>query len=113
MFTNAGLKYGENGTAISGTASCSHIGCPDGQQNGSAEMLDRHGARVDDGPPVIELVEPQAGDTVQAPFDVVVRVNDAFGGVTPRSRWSSSAPSPRSTINSRSPGTVSTCPTVR
>ncbi|NJK31722.1 MAG: hypothetical protein HC927_04495 [Deltaproteobacteria bacterium] len=77
-----GLKYGEACSNLSGASNCMHAGCAMGQQNGSAEMMDRHGARVDDGPPSIEVISPQAGEEVESPFNVQIRVNDAFGGVT-------------------------------
>lgn len=81
-FSGTGLKYGEQCSMISGASTCTHEGCAMGQQNGSAEMLARHGARVDDGPPVITVLSPTAGSTVQAPFDVAIEVDDAFGGIS-------------------------------
>jgi len=81
-YSASGLKYGEQCSVISGTAACMHEGCPMGQQNGSADMLARHGARVDDGPPEITVISPAPNTTVQEPFDVVIEVDDAFGGIT-------------------------------
>jgi uncharacterized protein (TIGR03382 family) len=81
-YSGTGLKYGEQCSMISGASSCTHEGCAMGQQNGDADMLARHGARVDDGPPVITVLSPAADSTVQAPFDVAIEVDDAFGGVT-------------------------------
>lgn len=81
-YSGSGLKFGEACAVISGTSSCTHEGCDAGQQNSSADMLARHGARVDDGAPVITVLSPAANSTVQAPFDVAIEVDDAFGGIT-------------------------------
>ncbi|MFV8754781.1 hypothetical protein ACNOYE_29900 [Nannocystaceae bacterium ST9] len=81
-YSASGLKYGEMCSVIDGTATCMHEGCAMGQQNGSADMLARHGARVDDGPPVITVLSPEPGSTVQEPFDVVIEVDDAFAGIS-------------------------------
>lgn len=81
-YSASGLKYGEQCSMISGTSACTHEGCPMGQQNGSADMLARHGARVDDGPPVITVLSPIAGEMTGSPFDVVIEVDDAFGGIS-------------------------------
>lgn len=81
-YSGSGLKYGEMCSVIDGAGACMHEGCAMGMQNGSADMLARHGARVDDGPPVITVISPVAGSTVQEPFDVVIEVADGFGGIT-------------------------------
>ncbi len=81
-YSASGLKYGDQCSMISGTSACMHEGCAMGTQNGDAEMLARHGARVDDGPPVINVISPTAGSTVMVPFDVSVEVDDAFGGIS-------------------------------
>lgn len=81
-YSASGLKYGEQCSMLSGASACTHEGCPMGQQNGSADMLARHGARVDDGPPVIEVLSPLPDTQVGSPFDVVIAVDDAFGGIT-------------------------------
>lgn len=81
-YSNFGLKYGEACVAVSGTANCTHQLCPAGQQNGTAEMVARHGARVDDGPPELVVLEPAANTLVSGPFDVVVDIIDDFGGVS-------------------------------
>jgi MYXO-CTERM domain-containing protein len=81
-YSASGLKYGDQCSMLSGASACVHEGCAMGTQNGSADMMARHGARVDDGPPVLTVVSPAAGETVQAPFNVAVEVDDAFGGVT-------------------------------
>lgn len=81
-YSGSGLKFGEQCSMISGASACTHEGCGMGQQNGSADMLARHGARVDDGAPVLTVLSPASGSTVQAPFDVAIEVDDAFGGIT-------------------------------
>jgi hypothetical protein len=45
-------------------------------------LLANIGARVDDGPPALVVLEPQAGADVIAPFDVVIEIDDAFGGLS-------------------------------
>ncbi|MCA9696038.1 MAG: MYXO-CTERM sorting domain-containing protein [Myxococcales bacterium] len=75
------LKWGDACANLSGNAGCTHDGCAGGQQNSTADLLASVGARVDDGPPVLTVVSPQPGDDVTAPFDVVVEIDDAFGGL--------------------------------
>lgn len=81
-YSNFGLKYGDSCVAISGASSCVHDLCPAGQQNGTADMVARHGARIDDGPPELVVLEPAANATISGAFDVVVDVIDDFGGVS-------------------------------
>ncbi len=81
-YSNSALKYGDSCVAVLGASSCTHELCPDGQQNGTAEMVARHGARVDDGPPELIVLEPAADATVSEAFDVVVEIVDDFGGVS-------------------------------
>ncbi|KIG15232.1 hypothetical protein DB30_05776 [Enhygromyxa salina] len=81
-WSNSALKFGEACANINGGSSCAHEGCEMGQQNSSADLIANLGARVDDGPPEIVVIEPQPGADVTSPFDVVVEVNDGFGGIT-------------------------------
>lgn len=81
-YSNFGLKYGETCVAVSGTSTCTHELCPAGQQNGTAEMVARHGARIDDGPPELIVIEPAADALVSGPFDVVIDILDDFGGLS-------------------------------
>ncbi|MFO7563673.1 MAG: MYXO-CTERM sorting domain-containing protein [Enhygromyxa sp.] len=81
-YSNFGLKYGDSCVPVSGTSNCNHQLCPAGQQNGTAEMVARHGARVDDGPPELVVLEPAVDALVSGPFDVVVEIIDDFGGVS-------------------------------
>lgn len=81
-YSNFGLKYGESCVAVSGTSNCTHQLCPAGQQNGTAEMVARHGARVDDGPPELVVLEPAANAVVSGPFNVKVEIVDDFGGLS-------------------------------
>jgi MYXO-CTERM domain-containing protein len=81
-YSNFGLKYGESCVAVTGTANCTHQLCPANQQNGTAEMVARHGARVDDGPPELVVLEPAANAVISGPFDVTIEILDDFGGVS-------------------------------
>lgn len=81
-WSGTALKWGEACANINGGASCSHEGCAADQQNSSADLLANIGARVDDGPPVLTVLEPSPNADVEAPFDVVVEIDDAFGGIT-------------------------------
>lgn len=79
-----GLKWGETCANINGASSCSHQGCDMGQQNSSADLLETIGARVDDGPPTLTVLQPQPNADVSEPFDVVLDIDDAFGGLSAR-----------------------------
>jgi MYXO-CTERM domain-containing protein len=81
-WSNSALKFGEACANINGGSGCAHEGCGMGQQNSSADLIANLGARVDDGPPELVVIEPQPGADVTSPFDVVVEVNDGFGGIT-------------------------------
>lgn len=77
-----GLKYGESCVNVSGSQNCVHQLCGVGQQNGTAEMVSRHGARMDDGPPQLVVLEPAVDAILPGPFDVVIEVIDDFGGLS-------------------------------
>lgn len=81
-YANFGLKYGDTCVPVSGTANCTHQLCPPGQQNGTAEMVARHGARLDDGPPELIVLEPAANALLSGPFDVKIDILDDFGGLS-------------------------------
>ena len=82
-WSNSALKFGEACANINGGAgTCAHADCGMGQQNSTADLLANLGARVDDGPPELVVIEPQPGADVSSPFNVVVDVVDGFGGIT-------------------------------
>src|SRR5690606_4301223 len=81
-YSASGLKFGDACANINGTASCTHDGCQMGQQNSSADLLANIGARVDDGPPILTVLEPQPNADVTEPFDVIIDIDDAFGGLS-------------------------------
>jgi MYXO-CTERM domain-containing protein len=83
-YSAAGLKFGDMCANINGAAACTHEGCAMGQQNSSADLLANLGARVDDGPPTLTVLEPQPNADVTAPFNVVIDIDDAFGGLSGR-----------------------------
>src|SRR5690606_12745238 len=56
-YSASGLKFGDACANINGTASCTHDGCQTGQQNSSADLPANIGARVDDGPPILTVLE--------------------------------------------------------
>lgn len=81
-YTHAGLVYGDRCEPVAGQPNCAHELCPAGQQRSMADMVARHGARVDDGPPEIVVLEPQPDAIVSGPFEAAVEVLDDFGGVS-------------------------------
>lgn len=81
-FSLSGLRFGDSCVPVSGGGSCNHVGCPDGEQNSTADLLEHIGARVDDGPPTLVVTEPQAGAVVEPSFPVVAELDDAFGGLS-------------------------------
>jgi len=81
-YSATSLKFGAACANINGASSCTHAGCDAGQQDSSADLVANIGARVDDGPPAIVVIEPQPGADVSAPFDVVIEIDDAFGGLS-------------------------------
>ncbi len=82
-YTANGLRFGESCVTTSGSTCPSHVGCSAGQQNSSADILARIGARVDDGPPVVTITSPTPGDS-PADFVVTADVADSFGGLSVR-----------------------------
>jgi len=80
-YTLSGLEFGQECTPISGTSMCTHVGCAAAQQNSSADLDARIGARVDDGPPVVTITSPADHTVVQSEVTVDATVEDAFGGV--------------------------------
>ena len=81
QWSNNALEWGTTCTNLSGAGNCPHLECDAGQQNSTADLLANLGARVDDGPPVITVIEPTPGSDVEEPFNVRVEIDDAFGGV--------------------------------
>ncbi|HVH99843.1 MAG TPA: hypothetical protein VM869_14070 [Enhygromyxa sp.] len=81
-YSASGLRFGDACANIDGASSCTHAGCGMGQQNSSADLLATIGARVDDGPPTLTVLEPQPNADVTAPFNVVLDIDDAFGGLS-------------------------------
>jgi len=85
-YSPTSLEFGDTCTNISGMSLCAggHVGCPANQQNSTADLLGRIGARVDDGPPTVTILEPADGEGFDA--DAVVNVDaavgDLFGGLT-------------------------------
>jgi hypothetical protein len=77
-----GLSYGNECVPVAGMPRCTHELCPQGQQRSMADMVARHGARIDDGPPTLVVLEPEPDAIVANGFDVVVEVVDGFGGVS-------------------------------
>jgi MYXO-CTERM domain-containing protein len=83
-YTSSALKWGTACANLNGGGGCTHAGCEMGQQNSSADLLANLGARVDDGPPSLTVLEPQPNADINGPFDVVVDIDDAFGGLSAR-----------------------------
>ncbi|MFO7562174.1 MAG: hypothetical protein R6X02_05995 [Enhygromyxa sp.] len=81
-YTSSALKWGTACANLSGAGNCTHVECGADQQNSSADLLAALGARVDDGPPILTVLEPQPGAEINGPFDVVVDIDDAFGGLS-------------------------------
>lgn len=77
-----GLEYGDSCVPINGGGQCEHVDCAAGQQNSTADLLDRIGPRVDDGPPSLVVIEPADGAIVQSDFEIAAQVDDMFGGLT-------------------------------
>ncbi|RMG99077.1 MAG: hypothetical protein D6705_04170 [Deltaproteobacteria bacterium] len=80
-YTFNGLHFGDSCIQIQGSSQCSHVACAAGQQNSTADLLDRIGARVDDGPPTVTITAPEDGAMVGSDFTVTADVFDAFGGL--------------------------------
>jgi hypothetical protein len=82
-WTSSALRFGDVCANLANAPTgCMHAGCAVEEQNSTADLLANIGARVDDGPPVIVVLEPQPGADVTSPFNVVVDVQDAFGGLS-------------------------------
>jgi hypothetical protein len=82
-WTATALRFGDMCANLSSPPGmCMHAECAMGEQNSSADLLANLGARVDDGPPEIVVIEPLPNSDVTSPFNVVVDVVDAFGGIT-------------------------------
>lgn len=84
-YTPTSLEFGDTCSNISGTSLCAggHVGCPANQQNSTADLLARIGARVDDGPPTVTILEPADGQAFDAGsvVNVDAAVGDLFGGL--------------------------------
>lgn len=82
-YSGNGLEFGDTCTAISGAEGCpGHQGCPPGEQNSTADLLARIGARVDDGPPFVSILEPEDGAVVDSDITITAAVGDLFGGLS-------------------------------
>lgn len=82
-YTVTGLEFGDSCVNISGTQNCvgQHPGCSDPQQNSTEDLLARIGARVDDGPPFLEITAPMHNEVVGSDITVTANVGDLFGGL--------------------------------
>lgn len=82
-YSPTSLQFGTNCTNISGAPSCAgqHVGCMDPQQNSTADLMARIGARVDDGPPTVTILSPADGEVVDPDITVEAAVGDLFGGL--------------------------------
>jgi MYXO-CTERM domain-containing protein len=83
-YSGVALHFGNSCQPISGTQNCigAHVGCPDGQQNSTADLLARIGPRVDDGPPFVTITEPMPLQIVPSDFSVGASVGDLYGGLS-------------------------------
>lgn len=82
-YSVSSLEFGDVCTNISGASICAggHVGCPANQQNSTADLLARLGARVDDGPPTVTITSPEDGMVVEPDIEVNAAVGDLFGGL--------------------------------
>lgn len=80
-YNMSGVEFGDECTPISGTSACAHQGCMMGQQNSTADLLPRLGARVDDGPPVVAITAPPNLSVTASDVTVSADVTDEFGGL--------------------------------
>jgi MYXO-CTERM domain-containing protein len=80
-YTSNGVHFGESCVSTQGTTCTDHIGCMPGQQNSTADLTARIGARVDNGPPTVTITSPLPGDN-PADFTVSADVADTYGGLT-------------------------------
>lgn len=81
-YTFNALQFGSSCVNISSSQCADHVGCPAGQQNSTADLNARIGARVDDGPPLVTITSPTTDTLVDASFDITADVTDKFGGLT-------------------------------
>ncbi len=81
-YTLSGLEFGSVCAPISGASGCAHQACLADQQNSSADLMARHGARIDDGPPVVTITSPIDNTVVDPNIRITADVEDAFGGVS-------------------------------
>lgn len=82
-YTANALQFGNSCVNISGTQNCigQHPGCADPQQNSTSDLLARLGARIDDGPPFVQITYPMNDEIVPSDILVTANVGDLFGGV--------------------------------
>lgn len=82
-YTANALHFGNSCVNISGTQNClgQHPGCSDPQQNSTSDLLSRLGARIDDGPPFVQITYPENDTVVPSDILVTANVGDLFGGV--------------------------------
>jgi hypothetical protein len=82
-YSATSLEFGDTCTNISGASICAggHVGCAANQQNSTADLLARIGARVDDGPPTVTILSPEDGTVVAPDIEVTAAVGDLFGGL--------------------------------
>lgn len=82
-YSPTSLQFGNSCTNISGSSICpgGHVGCAATQQNSTADLLARIGARVDDGPPTVTILSPVNDEVVTPNIEVTAAVGDLFGGL--------------------------------
>jgi MYXO-CTERM domain-containing protein len=80
-FTGNGLHFGDTCVPVTAALCTDHIGCAAEQQDSTADLLARLGARIDDGAPVVAITSPEPGP-VNSEFTLTADVTDGFGGLT-------------------------------
>jgi hypothetical protein len=80
-YSGTALRFGNECVPVSGTSQCFHQGCPAGQQRSDTDLMAYIGARVDDGPPEVEITAPAHLSVVSSDFVVEAAVEDLFGGL--------------------------------
>ncbi len=81
-YTINALEFGNSCANIDGAAICpTHVGCPAGTMNSTADLNQRIGPRVDDGPPVLTITAPMNNEVVDPDVVVTANVGDLFGGL--------------------------------
>ena len=111
-YTSTGVHFGSVCSATS-TGNCTHVSCPAGQQNSSANLLNRLGARVDDGAPTVTITDPADHQIVASSFDVSADVVDAFGGLDVELEESWGRDRCSRTPSRRTRGVSAACPRAR